>query len=110
MSAEPTEDQISIELYVDALDHIARVARASRTQTRRLRWIEARAQGAVDGNEDWRGLDLPQSADSQARRTFKVLSRNAELEAALLKCLEMESSLPPATVEQAKAALNKGTA
>lgn len=44
---------------VDALDHIARVCRASRTQTRRIRWIEARARNAVEGGEDWRELDVP---------------------------------------------------
>lgn len=44
---------------IDALDHIARVCRSSRTQTRRIRWIEARARNAVEGGEDWRDLNIP---------------------------------------------------
>lgn len=41
----------------DALDHIWRVARASRTQTRRLRWIAERARCAIEA-EDWKAVDL----------------------------------------------------
>lgn len=33
----------------DALDHIMRTARASSTQTRRLRWIISRAEAALQG-------------------------------------------------------------
>lgn len=33
----------------DALDHIMRTARASSTQTRRLRWIASRAEAALQG-------------------------------------------------------------
>lgn len=43
----------------DALDHIWRTARSSRTQTRRLRWIAARALSAIEGNNDWQDLDAP---------------------------------------------------
>lgn len=43
-----------------ALDHIARTCLASRSQTRRIRWIEARARGALLGqNELHRMVDLP---------------------------------------------------
>lgn len=48
-----------VEGVVDALDHIARVCRGSRTRTRRLRWIELRAESAINGNSDWREADLP---------------------------------------------------
>ncbi|SSW67250.1 hypothetical protein AVE30378_02526 [Achromobacter veterisilvae] len=37
------------EIYQDALDHIRRTARASSTQTRRLRWIASRAETALQG-------------------------------------------------------------
>lgn len=47
------------EEVIDALDHIARVCRGSRTQTRRIRWIEARARCALEGGRDWRELQLP---------------------------------------------------
>lgn len=50
------------EILIDALDHIMRTASASRTQTRRLRWISERARCAIDGSEDWRDIDLPKKA------------------------------------------------
>lgn len=53
MNAEAWEE------VIDALDHIARVCRGSRTSSRRIRWIEQRAQCAIDGSRDWRELDLP---------------------------------------------------
>lgn len=45
------------DVLQDALDHIMRVARGSRTQTRRIRWIFERARCALF-NEDWREVDL----------------------------------------------------
>lgn len=63
--------------YVDALDHIMRVARKSRTQSRRLRWIEARARCALEGGEDWKELDLPKFSESNQRY---LQTRVAELE------------------------------
>lgn len=36
-------------IYADALDHIARVARNSRTQSKRDLWISARATQALQG-------------------------------------------------------------
>jgi hypothetical protein len=50
-------------LLCGALDHIARTARASRSQTRRIRWIEARALGALRGEPYQReAIDLPINA------------------------------------------------
>lgn len=63
--------------YVDALDHIMRAARRSRTQSRRLRWIEARARCALEGGEDWKELDLPKFSESNQRY---LQARIAELE------------------------------
>ena len=40
-----------IEILEDALNHISRVARNSSTQSKRNRWIEARANIALDGKE-----------------------------------------------------------
>jgi len=37
------------DIQRDALDHIMRTARASSSQTRRLRWIASRAEAALDG-------------------------------------------------------------
>ena len=46
-----------VEFLRDALDHIMRTARASRTSTRRLRWIEQRAYQALQGKYETH--DLP---------------------------------------------------
>jgi hypothetical protein len=56
-------DKEYIELLVDALDHISRTARGSRTNTRRLRWIEKRAEMAVNGEVYYAdSFDLPKIA------------------------------------------------
>lgn len=47
------------EQLVDALDHIMRTCAGSRTQTRRLRWIAVRCRSAIDGNDDWKSVDVP---------------------------------------------------
>ena len=52
-------DAGALEEAIDALDHIARVCSRSVTQTRRLRWIQARAECAIDGSDDWREETLP---------------------------------------------------
>lgn len=44
-------------MLAQALDHIARTARLSRSQTRRIRWIEQRALFALDGRE-YRDIDI----------------------------------------------------
>lgn len=62
-----TQDNIDflkeeIELLTDALDHIAKVSAASRTSTRRLRWIEQRARWAIAGKPyDNKAFDLPRT-------------------------------------------------
>lgn len=49
----------AFEDLVDALDHIFRVARASRTGSRRDRWIAERARCAIEGGRDWREINIP---------------------------------------------------
>ena len=53
------EDAEWVELMRDALDHIERVARNSRTQSRRDRWIEVRARYALEGRR-FNMDDMPQ--------------------------------------------------
>ena len=77
------------EEYVDALDHIMRVASATRQQTRRSRWIAHRAKCALEGG-DWREMDLPKMAKETSREKFLQRSNialTAKLEAAT-KALE----------------------
>jgi hypothetical protein len=47
------------ERLLDALDHVVRVARNCARPTRRLYWIRARCQSAIDGDEAWREYDYP---------------------------------------------------
>jgi hypothetical protein len=53
---------------VDALDHIYRVAKGSRSQTRRLRWIAGRAADALGLGGDWRDLNYPVHVDRDTDR------------------------------------------
>ena len=50
-------------ILANALDHIAKTADRSRSQSRRVRWIKARAESALAGNDYAdAGVDLPKSA------------------------------------------------
>jgi hypothetical protein len=46
----------------DGLNHIIKVCRMARTQSRRTRWIESRARSAANNDDDWRYADLPKHA------------------------------------------------
>lgn len=54
-AASPDARDAEISMLRDALDHIARTAHQSRSQTVRIRWIEARANGALEGKPYVRG-------------------------------------------------------
>ncbi|KVT65644.1 hypothetical protein WK55_31305 [Burkholderia ubonensis] len=75
----------------DALDHIARVARGSREQSRRQRWIELRALGALNGTDEWRTLPLPKNGDGVRRR---LVHRISELEAEVERLNAMIAAHP----------------
>jgi hypothetical protein len=83
-SAHALESQArEIELVRDALDHIARTCTQSRTQTRRLRWINYRANTALEGKPyDEKLIDLPKNGDQQAiKAELKIKALKAELAA-----------------------------
>lgn len=74
-----------IALLRDALDHISRIANASRQQTRRLAWISTRAREALRGvpwNRDY--LPEPKKASMEEvhdlRGTMFMLVRACESE------------------------------
>jgi len=74
-----------IELLRDALDHIARIANASRQQTRRLDWISSRAREALRGVPwDRHYLPEPKKASMEEvhdlRGTLFMLVRACETE------------------------------
>jgi hypothetical protein len=80
-------------LLAGALDHIAKTAAGSRTQTRRLRWIERRAVIALEGRE-YRDIDVdlpkyagPESVENLRNRVTKLKAANTELVAALQKVI-----------------------
>ena len=74
---------------VDSLDHIWRVARSSRTKSRRDRWIAERARCALEGGEDWKGIDLPKTADDDIKRLRRRIA-----------ALEQERDEPKARVRE----------
>lgn len=86
-------------ILAGALDHIAKTAKASRSQTRRIRWIEQRALIALRG-EEFRAIDveLPKSAGPdtpeklERRMAFHIAIKNELLAAAqkaLTECCDL---------------------
>lgn len=91
-------DQLSlghqIELLRDALDHIAKTCHQSRQSTRRIRWIEARANGALEGKPyDAKLIELPVKVDREIdrmkRRDSQQVARIWEFEALLIQSNEL---------------------
>jgi hypothetical protein len=62
-----------ISLLRDALDHIARIANASRQQTRRLDWISSRAREALRGVE-WNREYLPEPKKASQLLQHRAIS------------------------------------
>lgn len=67
---------VEFERMRSALEHIVKTARASRSMTRRTRWIEQRAQRALDGlpfetNAD---IELPKHATEASHERLKKQS------------------------------------
>jgi len=75
--AKYTEEDV--EVYRDALDHIMRTAKASRTQSRRDRWIASRAESALNDTTDWKNENYPVSVNSCEKRNLKLKIENKEL-------------------------------
>ena len=73
------------DVLQDALDHIMRTARASSTQTRRLRWIASRAEAALQGRPYIAAEhDLPKMVTEATMQTKNsaLQSKNLELRVA----------------------------
>ena len=70
--------QTERERLLGALDHIAKTAALSRTSTRRLRWIEARARGALDGRP-YSDMDIDLPKDGGPNTVEKLSKRIAYL-------------------------------
>lgn len=73
---EKTVDELDsrVARFADALQHIARVCEGSRQRTRRIRWIEARAQCTLNGNEAWKTLDIPKHEPGMRRLSEIIAS------------------------------------
>lgn len=71
------------ERHIDALTHIAKTCSQSRSRTRRLCWISARANSAVNGNENWQSVDIPKgiSETSQQSLRFKIKQLQEQVDA-----------------------------
>ena len=90
----------------DALDHIARTCRASRTSTRRTRWVECRAEWALEGKTYTdNAFDIPVDVEEKNRtlRIKKNLLKAVVRD--LLDVAECSHPNPPAAIEAAHAAL-----
>ena len=85
--------------FANALDHIAKVAAASRSQTRRIRWIEQRALTALRGEEYRDGdFDLPKSPGPDTQEKLqKRMAYHIAIKHELLKALKemVENVLRP---------------
>ena len=79
-----------VDEYVEALDHIRRVARAGRSQSRRDLWISARADSALNGDDNWRIVDYPRTKLSK----FRTRSYVEKLEKCLHDVLEIIEENP----------------
>jgi len=78
---EKCEVDVKIKELEDALIHIADVAGRSRSQSRRDVWIQARAESAINGNDDWKDMKKPANPTSKLRRNrveIKELSAHIE--------------------------------
>lgn len=79
-AAAPDVLRAEANRYRAALEHIERTAQRSRSESRRDRWIAARARGALDNTSHWRAIDLPKSVDTASERV-RLKHRISELEA-----------------------------
>lgn len=81
-------------ILANALDHIARTADRSRSQSRRTRWIKARAESALAGNDYAdAGVDLPKSmgpntGEKMARRMAYHIAIKHQLAEAIRSLLD----------------------
>ena len=73
----------------EALIHIADVANRSRSQSRRDVWIQARAESAINGNDDWKDIDKPKNPTNQLLRLrAEVKTLKALIKAANCPCCD----------------------
>jgi hypothetical protein len=89
--ADRAAREVDPMMLAQALDHIARTAARSRSQTRRIRWIERRANTALDGREF---LDIENELPKSAGPN--TLERNQKRIAYLLNALHRIRELAPA--------------
>lgn len=100
------------ELMRAALDHIARAARNSRSMTRRLRWIEQRAEFAIRGevySDD--KVNLPKSAGpdtpEKLQKRLSAMTVERDKLQAVLEIIASGNTDPDRMVEIASAAIAK---
>lgn len=84
--------QLSVNQLKDALDHVMRLAKASRSQTKRLQVIAARAEIALNGEVyDNTNLKLPEPARSPMSYETEIRVTKRELESALAELADMRN-------------------
>lgn len=103
--ADHAANNVDPMLMAQALDHIARTAKASRSQTRRIRWIKVRAEMALAGQE-YRDIDidLPKKVPETHERIQKRMAYHIAVKHELLDLLQeliTEEGPQPGTSEWA---------
>ncbi len=86
-------------VLASALDHIAKTAERSRSQTRRLRWIAMRANFALEGRE-YRDIDVdlpkdagPETPEKLGRKLAHAARTRHEFREAVEALLEHQDAL-----------------
>ena len=88
--ADYAANNVDPMLMAQALDHIAKASAASRSQTRRIRWIQLRAETALSGRE-YRDIDidLPKNVSGDTpERLKKRMAYHISIKRDLLEALK----------------------
>lgn len=94
-----SDDTGQITLLRDALDHIARIATASRQPTKRLDWIASRAKDALRGQE-WSKDYLP---EPKKQSLHEVHELRATMFMLVKACESGNDTILAAAAEEARA-------
>ncbi len=120
--ADYAANNVDPMVMAQALDHIAKASAVSRSQTRRIRWIQLRAETALAGRE-YRDIDvdLPKKVSGDTQERIKkslayhiavkydlLAAANAALD--YVDALRAEGDEEPAWAPALRAAIAKGSA
>lgn len=85
LEARVAELEAERERLIKHLSAIERVSNDSRSQSRRMQYITARARSAINGDDDWKGMPRPRKGspegtiDHLQHANFQLREENARL-------------------------------